>query len=159
MVILNLKEIFKRSNRFTGYYRLSPSEIKLPADIGEITKPVEVQVEITKERGGYRLHLHIQGEVTLECSRCLQVYQKDISGQEVIRLERYPEEHVIHIRPQDLNVSFYEDEEAFDLVSLVREQIILSIPTKPLCDPNCEGIPYQKEEESPFASLKNLLKK
>ncbi|MCS7308002.1 MAG: YceD family protein [Aquificaceae bacterium] len=141
MVVLNLKEIFKTRNRFSGSYTLKPEDIKLPPDIGELRKPVDVYVEITREKGGYRVHMEIEGAVLLECSRCLTLYEKDISKQESIRIEPYPSKDVMYLKPSELEVSFYEDEEAFDLTSLVREQVILSIPTKPLCSPECTPQP------------------
>jgi uncharacterized protein len=76
MVILNLREIFKRRNRFTGFYRLSPKDVRLPADMAELMEPVDVFVEITKEKGGYRVYMKIEGSIILECSRCLSVFRK-----------------------------------------------------------------------------------
>ncbi|SNZ12146.1 YceD family protein [Hydrogenobacter hydrogenophilus] len=161
MVVLNLKEIFKRRSKFTGFYRLSPKEVRLPADMGELIEPIDVFVEITKEKGGYRVHMNIEGSITLECSRCLSVFNKDMNISENIKIEPYPTRDVIQIKPKDLEVSFFEDEENFNLVDLVREQIILSIPIKPLCDPECRGIPVEEETKGDhrFSVLKKLLYK
>lgn len=157
MLILNLKEIFKTKSRFTNYYTLSPKEIELSPDLGEIREPVNVYVEITKEKGGYRVHMEIEGEVVLECSRCLTLYHKDIGKTESIRIEPYPTRDVMYLKPSELDVSFYEDETAFDLGNLVREQIILSIPTKPLCSPDCMAAELGKESER--ITLGSLLKR
>ncbi|MCX7990044.1 MAG: YceD family protein [Aquificaceae bacterium] len=156
MVKLNLKEIFKTKNRFTGSYRFKPEDIGLPPDLGELKEPLEVYVEITKEKGGYRVHMEIEGSVVLQCSRCLTLYQKDISKEESIRIEPYPTREVMYLKPSELDVSFYEDEEAFDLTGLIREQIILSIPTKPLCSPECTP---QPASEVGVTTLGDLLKK
>ncbi|MEZ0361934.1 MAG: YceD family protein [Hydrogenobacter sp.] len=160
MVTLNLKEIFKRRARFTGFYRLSPKELSLPADMGELKDPVNVYVEITKEKGGYHVHMEIEGNITLECSRCLSPFVREMSLSEDVRIEPYPMRDIVHIKPKDLDVSFFEDEESFNLVNLVREQIILSVPTKPLCDPQCKGIPLKEESkgDTRFAILKKLIK-
>ncbi|GBC88932.1 hypothetical protein HRbin13_01065 [bacterium HR13] len=160
MAVLNLREIFKRRSKFTGFYRISPKEILLPADMGELTEPVNVYVEITKEKGGYRVHLEIEGSLTLECSRCLSLFARDMSLSEDIRIEPYPTKDIVHIKPKDLDVSFFEDEENFDLVNLVREQIILSIPIKPLCDPQCKGIPLEEGQsiDIRFSALKKFIK-
>ncbi|WP_448588307.1 YceD family protein [Thermocrinis sp.] len=160
MPILNLKEIFKTSKRFSGFYRISPKDVSLPADLGDLESPVEVEVEIEKTTGGYSVKLRIKGEVKLECSRCLTPFIKEIESTETIRLERFPQKASISLRTQDLDVCFLEDEESFDLAQLVREQIILSIPTKPLCSVDCQ-IPSlgEAQESSSFASLKHLLQK
>lgn len=146
-VRLNLKEIFQKEKRFIQSYTFRPEDIKLPADLGEIREPVAVHVEITKEHGGYRVSIKIEGYVVLECGRCLEVFHKDISKIESIRLEPYPTGGVVYLQPGELDVSFYEKEEDFDLTQLVREQIILSIPTKPLCSPDCSPGLYGHGEE------------
>lgn len=146
-VKLNLKEIFQKEKKFSQSYTLRPEDIKLPADLGEIREPLTVHVEITKEQGGYRVSMKIEGYVVLECARCLTVYHKDISRSESIRLEPYPAGGIVYLQPGELDVSFYENEEDFDLLQLVREQIILSIPTKPLCSPDCTPDFYRHEEE------------
>ncbi|RMH03989.1 MAG: DUF177 domain-containing protein, partial [Aquificota bacterium] len=131
MVVLNLKEIFKTRNTYSAYYTLKPEDIKLPADLGELKEPVHVYVEIKKDKVGYKVYMEIEGYVVLECSRCLTLYEKDLGRQEVIKIEPYPTRDVVSLRPKELEVSFYEDETAFDLTGLVREQIILSLPSKP----------------------------
>ena len=158
MTTLNLKEIFKRRTKFIGHYRLNPSQINLPADVGEVKEPVDVHLEITKEKGGYRVHISIKGEVLLECSRCLSPFYKDISQIYSLRVQHYPSGDRVYLKPQDLDVSFYEDEEHLDVAQLVREQIILNIPIKPLCSPEC-SVPFllQENTESPFSALKKLL--
>ncbi|MEJ5339152.1 MAG: YceD family protein [Aquificaceae bacterium] len=158
MVKLNLKEIFKTRNRFSQSYLFKPEDIKLPPDLGEIREPISLYVEITKERGGYRVYMEIEGYVVLECSRCLTIYQKDIGRSESIRIEPYPTRDVLYLKPSELEVSFFEDEEAFDLTQLLREQIILSIPTKPLCSPDCMA-GFQEQLESRVTTLGDLLKK
>ncbi len=159
MVRLNLKEIFKRRNRFSAHYTFTPSEISLPADVGELKNPVRVSLEITKEKGGYRVRMSMEGSVVLECSRCLTVFEKDISQVADIRIEHYPEGERVFLKPKDLDVSFYEDEQSVDITQLVREQILLSIPVKPLCSPDCPPpVHLEVQEESPFSALKKLLR-
>mgnify|MGYP001773701520 CR=1 FL=1 len=158
MVKLNLKEIFKTRRKFSQSYVVKPEDIKLPPDLGEIKEPISLYVEITKDKGAYKVYMEIEGYVVLECSRCLTLYHKDVGKKEVVRVEPYPTKDVVYLKPADLEVSFYEDEEAFDLTNLLREQIILSIPTKPLCSPDCmTGFEISLKEER--TTLGDLLKK
>lgn len=170
MFTLDLREIFKISDRFKGSYTLQPSDVKLPPDIGEIRKPVKVNFEITKDKDGYKLKLKMEGYVELECSRCLEIYEKDISQEKTKLLQNTPEgEGVLMLKPKDLEVTFMEEHDKVDIADLVREEIILSIPMKPLCSPYCRGIPgydvkfedeaerKTRKKESSFAILKNLL--
>jgi len=103
MLTLDLKEIFKISDRFKGSYTLSPKDIKLPPDIGEVRKPFKVKLEITKDKEGYKLKISIEGFVELECSRCLEVYEKEVSQERTKLLQNVPnEEGVFLLKPKDL---------------------------------------------------------
>ncbi|WP_461832664.1 YceD family protein [Aquifex sp.] len=168
MLTLDLKEIFKISDRFVGSYELKPEDLKLPAEIGIIKEPVKVNLEITKDREGYKIKISLEGNVELECSRCLETYEKDLTQEKTKLLQNTPqEEGVFMLRPKDLEVSFLEEPDIVDVAQLVREEIILSIPMKPLCSPDCRGIPeYEIEFEektkpqrknNSFAILKDLL--
>jgi uncharacterized protein len=43
------------------------------------------------------------------------------------------------LAPEELAVSFYRDER-IDLSQMAREQIVLALPMKPLCKPDCRGL-------------------
>jgi len=44
------------------------------------------------------------------------------------------------LKEKDLYTEYLRDEEHFDINELVREEIIVQTPMKPLCDKNCKGI-------------------
>ena len=170
MLTLDLKEIFKISDRFKGSYTLKPSDIKLPPEVGEIKKPIKVSLEITKDKEGYKLKMSVEGTVELECSRCLEIFEKEVSQRKTKFLQNVPnEEGVFLLKPKDLEVSFMEEPDIVDIAELVREEIILSIPMKPLCSPQCRGIPEyevgfeegknETKRQNSFAILKDLLTK
>ncbi len=164
MRVLNLKEIFEREDSFEGKFLLRPEDLSLPADLGELREPVEVFLRITKSDRGYKVFLSILGEVELECSRCLELFYKDISQEKEKSLEYYPREENLSLSPEDLEVSFMDEPDILNVEELVREEIILSIPMKPLCSPECKGVSHpafiinETEPRDPrFAILKNLL--
>ncbi|NPB05970.1 MAG: DUF177 domain-containing protein [Aquificae bacterium] len=161
MPVLDLKEIFKISDEFKGTYTLKPEEVKLPPEVGELKKPVKVSVHVTKDKEGYKMKVKVEGTVELECSRCLEVYEKDFSHEKTKLLQNVPqEEGVFMLKPKELEVSFMEEPDKVDLAELVREEILLSLPMKPLCKPDCRGIPgYETEEKrsGSFDILKDLL--
>jgi uncharacterized protein len=158
MPTLNLKEIFKTTARFSGFYKIKPEELDVPPELGELKGPVEVEIQIEKAPRGYEVHLSIKGNIELECSRCLTPFIKNLESTETIRLEKYPEKPSISLKAQDLDVFFLEDEENFNLADLVREQIILSIPIKPLCRVDCQiPILEEPEEDTRFGVLKKFI--
>ena len=166
MVTLNLKEIFELNKIFRASYTFMPSDIRIPADVGNIRSPISVYVEIRKGKTGYILSMNMEGEIELLCSRCLNPYIKDISQRKDIKIQRIVCEPSGELTAEDLEVTFIEDEESFVLDEVIREQVILSVPIKPLCKHDCVGIAefLFKEEKGKninpkFAILKNLLEK
>jgi len=166
MIILNLKEIFEKFDVFEEKYLIPPEDLSFPAEVGDIRSPVEVSVRIEKDRDGYNVKLKIRGNVELECSRCLEPFDKELFEDRNKHLERYPQEEHLSLSPEDLDVSFMEESDILILEDLVREEILLSVPMKPLCKPDCSGVHYQgvileEEKESHgdprFAILKDLL--
>lgn len=76
------------------------------------------------------------------CSRCLKIYsfelQKDfefILSPDPVQSERGAEE----LNRNDLGLSYYSTEE-IDLAPLIAEQVMLALPTRPLCADNCRGL-------------------
>ncbi len=165
MVTLNLKEIFEKYDVFENRYLIPPEDISLPAEVGEIRSPVEVLLRIEKDKEGYNVSLKMVGSVELECSRCLGLFEKDLSQERKKHIEYYPREEHLSLSPEDLDVSFMEEPDVIVLEDLVREEILLSVPMKPLCRPDCSGVYHavifeeEKEHHTDprFAILKDLL--
>ncbi|MDW8247290.1 MAG: YceD family protein, partial [Sandaracinaceae bacterium] len=51
---------------------------------------------------------------------------------------------VIDLRPEDLDIEFFEGE-SIPLDGIIREHIVLEIPMKLLCRPDCRGIEIAKD--------------
>lgn len=88
----------------------------------------------------------VQGEIKtsieLQCSRCLRIYPQDIAQN--VNLEYRPVEDTgskdrHEINEDELDISFYKENE-IDILEMLAEQIILSVPMKPLCAETCRGI-------------------
>jgi len=164
MTILDLKDIFERFDVFEQSYTIEPEAIALPSDVGELKEPVKVYIRITKDNKGYKVHLTLEGGVDLECSRCLTTFRKEIVQDTEKHVERYPKEDHLSLSPEDLDVSFMEEPDILVLEDLVREELILGVPMKPLCRPDCPGTGHQafifeeeKHADPRFAILKDLL--
>ena len=160
---LDLKQIFEREKQpfFRAQYEIKPEDLGIPADVGEVKEPIKVDVYIVKNpKGeGYKVMYNITGNIDLTCSRCLEVFSKDLSGEHTVIAQRGYEERE-HLRESDLNTVSLEGD-ILNLTELVREQIILDVPYKPLCHPECGGILTETNEKiatTPFAQLEKLLK-
>jgi uncharacterized protein len=92
----------------------------------------------------FRLEGSLSAGVELECVRCLEPFRLDLA--EALDLLFLPssandgssdEEH--ELKDEDLAVSFYRDDE-IDLSQLIREQLYLALPMKPICRADCAGL-------------------
>ncbi|MBC7321292.1 DUF177 domain-containing protein, partial [bacterium] len=84
----------------------------------------------------------VSGEVELQCSRCLKDYKMPIRS--LIELSYHPieelnKEELVELKRDEMEVDFYR-EGLIDTEDIIRDQILLSIPMKPLCSEDCKGI-------------------
>ena len=92
----------------------------------------------------FHLSGSISAAVELACVRCLEPFRLDL--REILDLLFLPpsanagsgdEEH--KLKDEDLSVSFYR-EDKIDLSQLIREQLYLALPMKPVCRADCAGL-------------------
>ncbi len=85
-------------------------------------------------------------DVEFNCSRCLGSIPKHL--EQKIELVLLPadslEEHDLDnedlkLEEDDLKTVFYKNDE-IDILRIMEEQLLLSVPMKPLCQKNCKGI-------------------
>lgn len=104
--------------------------------------PAPAAVRVAYYRAGQELFFngHIEGFVVGHCARCTEEYgfllQKDFS---LVLVPRREVQADCELSDDDLDLSFYQSDEV-DLSPLVREQIILALPTRPLCQESCKGL-------------------
>lgn len=129
-------------------------------------------VNLTKHGHDILVRGHLEGQLNLECSRCLESFTNPVAGDFDLLLVPAPgtvgaEDE--ELSPADLDLDYYTGE-VVDLESILREQIILMIPIKPLCDEVCKGLCPQcganlnretchcrpEAVNSPFADLAKL---
>jgi uncharacterized protein len=84
----------------------------------------------------------IEGDVELICSRCLNSYTMGVKSQINVVYEPAAminrEEHH-RLRSDELDMGFYKND-TLDTDEVLVEQLLLSIPMKPLCSSDCKGI-------------------
>jgi uncharacterized protein len=106
--------------------------------------PGVVALDVVVRKGGsdYRLSGRIEGDLELDCSRCLEPFRLEV-GIDVDLLYLPASENrgdgEVRIEEEDLSTAFYRDEQ-IDLRHLVQEQFQLALPMKPLCRTDCRGL-------------------
>ncbi|KXS50081.1 MAG: uncharacterized protein A8274_808 [Halanaerobium sp. 4-GBenrich] len=90
----------------------------------EIKDKVQLELEIYNTEDSFLVQGTLEAELILSCSRCLQKYSS------TIKLDI----------SEDVMKSEMEDEEELYLDDIIVDNIILSLPMKPLCSEDCKGI-------------------
>lgn len=108
-------------------------------------EPVAVRGRVERLRSGFRFHGRLQTVVRLPCSRCLEPYGLPLALPFDLVYRAAPAEPGAADAadeapdPEDPAVA-YLDEGRIDLAHLIREQLYLALPLKPLCKADCRGL-------------------
>ncbi|HDH50082.1 MAG TPA: DUF177 domain-containing protein, partial [Nitrospirae bacterium] len=120
-------------------------EFKLPVTLGEVKLEKDAGVTLKASRLGDRVFLsgRIRSEASLECCRCLKnvLLPLDINFdvEYVLFTGAGAEEEEHELTSEELDVGFCRDGE-INIDDIVREQVLLAVPMKPLCGADCKGI-------------------
>ena len=120
----------------------SLNTLLLHGQVCDFEFPTAAAVRVDYYRAGQELFFqgHIDGTVVGHCARCLEEYTfnlgKDFFVMLVPKLDLPAD---VELSDDDLDLSFY-DGDHIDLSPLMREQIVLALPTRPLCRDDCKGL-------------------
>ena len=106
--------------------------------------PFAIHARLKVEKIGSEIMVkgNLKAEVELQCSRCLKKFAGDVSVPvDVVYhpVEELKGEDYHEIESEELDSDFYSGDE-LDLISLLKEQVALNIPMKPLCNDLCRGL-------------------
>jgi uncharacterized protein len=108
----------------------------------EVTGDTTIDLAIRKDETAFRLVGRIEAMLNLSCGRCLEHFPWPV-GLDIDMLylpeSENADEGDVRIEEADVNTAFYRDEQ-IDLGQLIREQLQLSLPMKPLCREACPGL-------------------
>ena len=129
-------------------------------------------VHLSKHGHDILVRGNLSGQTELACSRCLEPFAAPVAIEFDLLLVPGPASAAAakeELSPEDLDLDFYTGE-TIDLESILREQIILMLPLKPLCEEACKGLCFHcganlnqetcncstDDVNSPFARLAKL---
>jgi len=107
----------------------------------EFQTPAEVRLGYSRSGVEIFVHGRISTQAIGHCARCLESYSFDIASNfSFVLVPKSPIAAAENeLNEEDLDLSFYEGDEV-DFSPLVLEQIVLALPTRPLCTENCQGL-------------------
>jgi len=120
------------------------NEIYAKGSSGDFCFPPFLHVALVYSRSGRELFFHgrFDGSIGASCSRCLKDFSFKMDCQFEFVLIPDPATSARgaeELTRGDLALSFYSTEE-IDLSPLVMEQVMLALPTRPLCAEDCRGL-------------------
>lgn len=138
--------------------------------------PVKVQLYLTPMRDFIRVQGSIASMIRQSCVRCLEDFDHRLKSGFTLNFSKEIPKDVhqkntegIELTAQQIGIVFYEGDE-IDFTHAIEEQVVLTIPYKPLCRQKCRGLCSQcgqdlnksecqcspRESNGPFAALKEL---
>lgn len=119
-------------------------ELALPIVLRDDAPPDTASVLLRARRHGNRVFINGRAVITARfvCSRCLGDFSSsmDVSfSEEYVPAVSGEGEADHELTGTELALNYYSGDE-IDVAGLVREQVLLSVPMKPLCREDCRGI-------------------
>lgn len=119
-----------------------PGQLDFDESELRLVEAVEVQGRIRRKSAEVELNGQLRTRIVVPCARCLTEVEMPVAVDFTERFVtavswRHEEQH--ELSPEDLNLGVVEGE-AFELDDLVKEEILLAMPSQVLCDQDCQGI-------------------
>lgn len=134
---INVENLPKNGGKWD--FCFEEKEIKVP----EVISEVSLELEIHKSGNIYNVKGNMEYKLGFTCSRCLEEFRKQEKRE--FQLE-FKKESVYALNGK-LKREMEEDKEenlvinnCIDLGPFLRDELILSVPMKPLCSENCKGL-------------------
>jgi len=133
--------------------------LSITMDLGSLQEPTEVSVDIEGTAAGYEVVGQAIAELSLQCHRCLTPIAETL----VVDVD-----DLVTADPDDGQPTVVGDR--IDLVPIVRDAVGLSMPLRPLCKADCQGLcpvcgsdlnsdpcgGHDEAPENPFTVLEHL---
>ncbi len=106
--------------------------------------PVAITAIITKSGRNILVRGKIKTRAGLSCARCLESFEHSIdTDMDVTFMPTSKDPNEAHMQVEGVasDLEFYEpDADTIDISKIVRDQVLLAIPFKPLCEESCKGL-------------------
>ena len=119
-----------------------PDDLNQVDERTRLTDPVSVKGNVRLAGAEVFVNGHIDTRAQVECDRCLQQVELPVSADfalEYITGSDYESSEAAELTEAEMSVSVF-DGEAIDVDEIVKEQILLAVPTRMLCREDCKGI-------------------
>lgn len=119
-----------------------PEELNPVDERVNLSEPAAVKGQVRLAGNQVSVDGHVETRVQLECDRCLKPVELPVSADfalEYISGADYASSSAAALSEEELSVSVF-DGEAIDVDEIVKEQVLLGVPVRTLCRPDCKGM-------------------
>lgn len=137
---IELERLQETGERFA--HRYEPEELLLDEEHARLTEPPEVSGRVQTSGREVRLRGRITARAEVDCDRCLKSVALPVETEfdvTYVPEEEYRESEAAELQAEDMGMSVF-DGETIDVDELVREQLLLALPTRALCTEECKGL-------------------
>jgi len=120
----------------------NPDELNPVDERVKLTAPATVNGKIRLAGNEVFVNGHVDTRAQVECDRCLKPIELPVNADfelEYISSSEYESSAVAELTEAEMSVSVF-DGDAIDVDEIVKEQILLAVPTRMLCREDCKGI-------------------
>jgi uncharacterized protein len=137
---IELENLEGGKSEFAHVY--NPDELNPVDERVKLIAPARVHGKIRLAGNEVFLNGHVDTRAQVECDRCLQPDEIPVSADfelEYISGSEYETSAAVELTEAEMSVSVF-DGKAIDVDEIVKEQILLAVPTRMLCREYCKGI-------------------
>ena len=138
--------------------------------------PISIRLRVIEEKDFFRVKGRLGATLQLPCARCLAVFNSPVVSRFTLNYSKNIPRDVhkansdaIELTADQIGVIYIKGD-VIDFTDAVQEQVVLTIPFRPLCSQGCKGLCpgcgkdlnqgpcqcHREKREGPFAVLKNL---
>lgn len=119
--------------------------VNFPEDGLILTQPVKVNIHLTNTGPSVLLNGTFETGAELECARCLKKFRAPLEAKVAEEYSKSPpvpktrKSKKVDLREEDF-VYPIEKDNSLDLDEIIRQNLLLVLPIKALCEEKCKGV-------------------
>jgi uncharacterized protein len=142
MTLIDLKDLALDKVSLHGTF--APGEIDFSSENVRQVRPLEWDAAAERAGAEVRIAGDLRTTMEIPCSRCLESAQVEIAKSfDLFFRQRdefmFDEDDEIELSEKDTRTAFFSGTRLV-IDEILREQVLLAIPMKPLCKPDCKGL-------------------
>jgi uncharacterized protein len=128
-LLFNLRHLETKNLELAGEIDLEELDLRLSDELIHPGGKLAYELEIQKLDDGVLVQGTLKVPLISDCARCLKPFKNDIEL----------EDWACHLTFEGEDATPISND-CVDLTPLIREDILLSVPQHPLCEPECRGL-------------------